>query len=165
MKIALLDVLKKPAYLMACIGTAVLLFDFNCYLMLSLPGSRDEMCVMGVNLNAGNIIFSVVLSSMMAVMVSGLIALIAKKAKQRRIAAASLSGLGMGIGMFTFFCPICAIPLFSVSGISIIAQAFNDFNLMFKIASLVLLSFSLLLLNRRLADESAGCPVPGVKKS
>jgi hypothetical protein len=160
----LLKTLKKPKYLFAFFGSAVLVFDFNYYLMSSLPGTRDEMCVMGVNLNTGNIIFSLTLSILMAVLITGLIALFANKCAQRKIAVASLSGLGMGIGLFTFFCPLCAIPLLSISGISIIAQAFNDFNLAFKIASLAMLGFSLFLLNKHLSDDSVGCALVRAKK-
>ena len=159
----LLTILRKPKYLFAFFGGAMLVFDFNYYLMSTLPGSRDEMCVMGVNLNAGNIVFSILLSMLTAVMITGLIALFAKKAAQRKMAVASLSGLGMGVGIFTFFCPLCAIPLLSISGISIVAQAFNDFNLIFKVLSLALLCSGLLMLNKHLGDESVACAVSKVR--
>jgi hypothetical protein len=159
MKIAILDVLKKPNYLMVCIGTAILVFDFNYYLMSTLPGSRDEMCVMGVNLNAGNMIFSVVLSALMGIMIVGLVELFAKKAQQKKIAEASLSGLGLGVGLFTFFCPVCALPLLSISGLSIVAQAFNDFNWLFKVLSFALIIAGLFMLNRHLGVEGGACAV------
>jgi hypothetical protein len=159
MKLPIFKTLKNPKYLFACIGSAILVFDFNYYLMSTLPGSRDEMCVMGINLNPGNIIFSVVLSVLIAVLITGLIALFVKKAAQRKVELASLSGVGLGLGLFTFFCPICAIPLLSTAGFSVVFQAFNDFNLVFKIVSVGTLLVTLFLLNRHLGDECVQCVV------
>ncbi len=164
MKIALLKVLKQPKYLMTAMGVAVLVFDFNYYLMSTLPGSREEMCVMGVNLNPGNIIFSALLSLMTGIMVAGLFEMFAQKARQKRIAEASLSGLGLGVGLFTFFCPVCAIPLLSISGVSIFAQAFNDFNWLFKVLSFGLIIAGLFMLNRHLGAEGACALSPKRKK-
>jgi hypothetical protein len=159
MKLHILDILKKPKYLFACIGGAVLVFDFNYYLMLKLPGSEDEMCVMGVNLTAGNIIFSILLSLLIAVVITGLLALFVKKRAQRKVELASLSGVGLGLGMFTFFCPVCAIPLLSTAGLSVVFQTFNDFNLVFKIVSIGMLLMTLFFLNRHLGDECVKCKV------
>lgn len=159
MKLNLIKHLRDPKYLLVFFGSAILVFDFNYYLMSTLPGSRDEMCVMGVNLNTENVIFSIVLSLMLAIMVSGFFALFAGKVKQKKLAEAGLSGLGMGIGFFTFFCPVCAIPLLSLSGLSVVAQAFNDFNWVFKVISLVLLCAGLFMLNKHLGMEGGACPV------
>jgi hypothetical protein len=147
----------NPKYAMLTLGVALVVFDFNYYLMSTLPGSRDEMCVMGVNLNAENIIFSVVLSVLTGMLIAGLVALFAKKAAQRKAAMASLSGVGLGVGLLTVFCPICALPLFSIAGASVVFQAFNDYNLIFKAVSLILLGGSLFLLNGQLSDECGEC--------
>jgi len=139
------------------LGVAVVVFDVNYYLMSTLPGSRDQMCMMGVNLNPENIIFSVFLSLLTGVLIAGLLALFAKKSAQRKAAMASLSGVGIGVGLLTFFCPICSLPLFSVVGASVIFEAFNDYNLIFKIVSLALLGGALFLLNRQLSDDCKKC--------
>lgn len=138
-------------------GVALVVFDLNYYLMSTMPGSRNDMCVMGVNLTPGNIAFSVVLSMLTGVLVAGLIALFAKKAAERKAAMASLSGVGLGVGLLTFFCPICSLPLFSVAGASVVFQAFNDYNLIFKVLSVAFLAGALFLLNRQLSDDCKEC--------
>ena len=161
MKAHVVKKLKEPRYLMIFIGSALIFFDFNYYLMSTMPGSRNEMCVMGVNLNPENIAFSIVLSLLTGIMIMGIIAVLAKRVAQRmiakKVALTSLSGVGLGIGLLTVFCPICAIPLFSMFGMSVIFQMFNDYNLVFKIVSLAFIAGSLFMLNRQLADDCAKC--------
>jgi len=156
-KLHLFRKIRHPKYIMLTLGIALVVFDVNYYLMSTLPGSRNQMCVMGVNLNAENIAFSVVLSILTGVLIAGLVALFAKKASERKMAMASLSGVGLGVGLLTFFCPICALPLFSVAGASVIFEAFNDYNLIFKIVSLALLVGALFLLNGQLSDDCKEC--------
>ena len=161
MKVHVLKNLGDIRYLFLFLGVAFLVFDFNYYLMSTLPGSRNEMCVMGINLTAENIIFSVVLSLLTGIVIAGVFAVFARRAAQRRaagkVALTSLSGVGVGVGLLTVFCPICALPLFSMFGMSVFFQLFNDFNLVFKILSLVFLAGSLFLLNRQISDECAEC--------
>ncbi len=157
MKLHIAKTLRDPRYLMLMAGTALVVFDLNYYLMSTLPGSRDQMCVMGINLTPENIIFSAVISLLSGMLLMGLIALFAKKAAQRKAATAGLSGVGLGVGLLTFFCPICAIPLFSISGLSVFFQMFNDYNLIFKIFSLVFLAGAIFLLNGQLADKCRDC--------
>ena len=161
MKAHVLKNLGDIRYLFLFLGVAFLVFDFNYYLMSTMPGSRNEMCVMGINLTAENIIFSLILSLLTGIVIAGVFAVIAKRARQRmaarKVALTSLSGVGLGVGLLTVFCPICAVPLFSMFGLSMVFQMFNDYNLVFKIVSLVFLAGSLLMLNRQLSDECAEC--------
>jgi hypothetical protein len=156
-KLHIVRKIGNPKYLMLMLGIALVVFDLNYYLMSTMPGSRDQMCVMGVNLTPGNIAFSVVLSLLTGMLVAGLIALFAKRAAQRKAAMASLSGVGLGVGLLTFFCPVCSLPLFSIAGAGVIFQAFNDYNLIFKVVSVLFLVGAILLLNSQLSDDCKKC--------
>jgi hypothetical protein len=132
MKVHVIKNLKDIRYLFLFLGVAFLVFDFNYYLMSTMPGSRNEMCVMGINLTAENIVFSLILSLLTGIALAGVFAVIAKRARQRmaakKVALTSLSGVGLGVGLLTVFCP-----------------------------SVAFLAGSLLMLNRQLSDECAEC--------
>lgn len=149
MKLPVFTNLKQPVYLLIFLGVGFIFFDVNYYLMSTLPGSRNEACVMGVNLTPLNIFFSIISSLAIALMVSGIIALLARKGG-KKVAATSLSGVGFGLGAFTLFCPVCALPALTAFGLSLGLDFFNDFNLIIKILSLILLFGGLILLNKQL---------------
>ena len=161
MKVHVIKNLKDIRYLFLFLGVAFLVFDFNYYLMSTMPGSRNEMCVMGINLTAENIVFSVILSLLTGIVLAGVFAVIAKRAKQRmaarKVALTSLSGVGLGVGLLTVFCPICAVPIFSMFGMSVVFQMFNDYNLVFKILSVTFLVGSMVMLNKQLSDDCVEC--------
>lgn len=164
MKLHIFSNLKTPKYLLIFLGSALVLFDLNYYLMSSLPGSRNEMCVMGVNLTAGNILFSIVLSLLTGLLIAGLFGLLAKRGAHKKAALTSLSGVGLGVGALTFFCPLCALPVISIAGLSVVLQLFNDYNLLFKLASLLIIGAALFMMNRQLADDCQECALVPKKK-
>jgi hypothetical protein len=156
-KVPVITNLKKPKYLFLFLGVAFIFFDIGYYIMSKLPGSRNEMCVIGVNLTPVNIIFSFCISILSAVMISGLVALFASKLAKNKAAMSSLSGLGFGLGMLTVFCPLCTLGTISVFGLSLGLEFFNDYNFYIKIASITLLAGSLYLLNRQLKGVCGSC--------
>lgn len=155
--------LRNPKYLFALVGVAFVAFDLSYYLMASLPGNRDEMCIMGANLTPLNIWFSVMLSLMVGVLFAGFWSLIDKKIhlqKQsggKKIAVGSLSGIGAFLGVMTMFCTACTLPVISLFGLSVGLEVFTDNNYIFKIASLVMVLVSIILLNRQLEDKCETC--------
>lgn len=153
----LLAVLRQMKYFFVFSGAAFLFFDISYYLMLSLPGSRDNMCVMGANLTLQNIFFSIFTSLFFALAVVGVFALFQKTFIRNKIAFTSVSGMGFGLGSLTLFCPICALPVFSALGVSLGLDFFNQYNVFFKLLSLALLIFGLYLLNQQLKTECKRC--------
>jgi hypothetical protein len=156
---------KEIKYLLVAMGSAFLVFDLNYYLMLKLPGSRNEMCVMGVNLNAGNVVFSIVLSLLTGILLAGMIAVFAGHVSRNKAALASVTGMGLGIGTFTLFCPICAVPILSIGSASLFFQLFNDYNFVFKLLAVVLVGVALIILNSQLTECEECVYKPKSKKS
>ncbi|MCC7197826.1 hypothetical protein IT413_06585 [Candidatus Peregrinibacteria bacterium] len=157
MKLHLVDQLKKPTYLLTALGIAFVLFDIDYYFMASFPGSRDEMCVMNINLTPGNIIFSILVSLLTGIVIAGLMALLVMRSTQRKTSMAAVSGLGVGLGTLTVFCPVCALPVFAIGGTSVVLELFNQYGVIFKILSLSLLLGTLWYLNKKLDPECLEC--------
>lgn len=145
--------LKKPVFAFIMLGFSFLLFDIHYYLMKNLPGERDLMCVMGGNFTPENITFSILMSLLFGLMVAGIVALFQERSK--KLAIGSLSGFGLLLGSFTVFCTACTLPFISLFGLSIGLGFFTDYNLIFKIASIVLMLVSLYLVNRQLSASCA----------
>lgn len=156
--------LKNPVYLLVFIGFVFLFFDFQYFLMATLPGTKDFMCVDGANLTPLNVIFSLFLSVLVGLMLANIIALFQKNARQKKAALTSVTGVSMGLGALTLFCPICALPVISVFGISLGLDFINDYNLWLKFVSIGMLCVSLVMVNRRLDPKCAVC-VPGEVKA
>lgn len=165
MKFHLLEQLKKPTYLLTALGVAFILFDINYFFMTSLPGSRDEMCVMNINVTPGNIIFSILVSLLTGLVLAGLMSLLVMRSTQRKASMAAVSGLGVGIGALTVFCPVCAIPVFAIGGASVVFELFNQYGVIFKIVSVVLLLGSLWYLNKKLDPDCLECKTYIPKKN
>ena len=149
--------LRHVRYLLIFVGVAFLVFDINYFLMKSLPGSRDEMCVTGANFTPLNIVFALALSALVGLLIAGFVALFTQATGSKKVGLTSLSGIGAGVGMMTVFCTICTIPVISLFGLSIGLEVFTYYGSVFKVASLVSLVMALYLLNRQLKRECAVC--------
>lgn len=150
--------LKKPAYALIMVGTSVLFFDLNYYFMSQLPGTRDNMCVVGAYLTALNVIFGIVLSILAGLMVISMIELF--NVKRRGLAATStLSAIGLFLGTFTMFCTLCTIPVITLFGLSLSLSFFTTYNLIFKAVSLLLILLGLYLINRELSNNCFSCKI------
>ena len=146
-----------PVSLMVFLGAAFIFFDLQYFLMVSLPGTRDNMCVDGANLTPVNIIFSILLSLLVGLMVANLIALFSIQVKKSGAALTSVTGVGMGMGALTLFCPICALPVISVFGFSLGLEFINDFNIWLKLLSIAMLVVSLIMVNKRFSEDCKAC--------
>lgn len=149
--------LKQLKYFLVAVGVAVLMFDISYYVMSTFPGSRNNMCLLGANLTPINIVFSIVLSVMVGIMLAGFISLFAQKYTKNKVKLTSLSGLGFLIGTMSVICTACTLPVISLFGVTIWLDFFTDYELMFKVLSLILMSGSLYLLNRQLKNACAVC--------
>lgn len=152
--------LKQLKYLLAAVGVAVLMFDVSYYAMSVLPGSRNNMCVMGANLTPVNILFTLVLSAMIGILVAGLVALITQKYLKNRMALTSLSGLGFLVGTLSVICTACTLPVISLFGLTIWLDFFTRQEILFKVLSLGMMAVALFLLNRQMKNACAACALP-----
>ncbi len=149
--------LKNPVNLLIMLGSSLIFFDINYYAMANLPGSRDLACVMGAGLHFWNIIFSIAISLMLGFLVSGMIDLYRQKSS--KVVTGSISGIGLIFGTLTVFCTACTIPVISIFGAAISLSFFTDYEIWFKIASLILMSYGLYRLNKQLIGECEVCKV------
>lgn len=139
------------------LGVAVLVFDFNYYLMSTMIGSRNHACVMGANLTTANIIFSGIFSVLCGALGAGVVALY----RQRRgvMKSSAISGIGMILGIFTMFCTACTFPIISLFGLSFGVGFFTDYSITFQILSLALLGYGMFTLNRQLDGVCERCVI------
>lgn len=135
------------------------LFSANYYLIATLPGSRNYMCVLGANLTPFNITFAALLSLMTALLVAGFVSLYQIKRSKQKIAIGSFSGTGVAVGVLTTFCTFCTIPVITLFGIGVSLSVFTFYALYFKIGSLILLSLSIWLLNKQLSELCNFCTI------
>lgn len=166
MKIPILKNLSNPVHALIALAIGLTFFSINFALMAKLPGEVDNMCVIGGGLNAGNLIFTGILSVLLGIFAAGLLALFTKTKTKKSAAITALSGTGFVIGTFTVFCAVCTIPAISLFGLSTILGFFNYYNLAIKIISIIIVSLGLFFLNRQLANHCDRCVVAQeVKKS
>lgn len=150
----LLKEYKNPSMWLVGFATGLLVFDVQYFTMANFPGTRNEMCVMGANLTPLNIVFALLLSTMIALLIIGFIQLFKKKLEQKKVLASSVSTtFGLLIGVFSSFCTLCTLPVLSLSGLSVGLEFFTEYQAVFKIISLLLLGAALLQLNKQLKDQ------------
>lgn len=155
MNLAVFKILSRPNYIFTMIGASFLFFDLNYYVMATLPGTRDLMCVIGAGLNFWNIVFTIILSLLFGIMLAGAIELYKKK--KSRIVIGSLSGVGLFLGTMTLFCTACTIPVFTVFGAAISLSFFTTYQIVFKALSILAMLWGLNLLNKQLNNECKVC--------
>lgn len=148
----ILKVLKDPVRVIVGLGVAFLFFDLQYYLMSTLPGEVDQMCVVGGDLTTLNVIFAGVMSLLTGLMVAGVMALYSQR-RSTMVGGGALSGLALLVGTFTVFCTTCTIPVVSFLGLSVGLTVFTDFNLEFKIVSFILMLCGIYLLNRQINES------------
>jgi len=140
---------------MLMLGFFFIFFDLQYLIMSRLPGSVNEMCVMGGGLTASNIIFALVISLLGGLSVSGLFQTFSMR--QMSFGALSVSSAGAAIGTLTVFCTACTIPVISLFGLGIGISFFTTYNIWFKSISLALMIFGLYQLNKQLKGECERC--------
>ncbi len=155
MNIPIIKKLLNFISLLITLSVSLIVFNINYYLMANLPGLKDNMCVIGAGLTPLNIIFSIILSVMAGIFVAALIELF--KQRRAKLVDASVSGIGLVAGILTIFCTWCTIPVISLFGISFSLSIFVDYNLAFKIISILLMFTGLYLLNKQLKKDCLVC--------
>lgn len=140
------------------IGFGLIFFDINYYLMTTLPGTRDNMCMIGAGFTFWNVFFSIVLSFLIGVLIAGMIVLF-KQNKPKKMSAGTLSGAGMFLGMLSVFCVWCTVPVISLFGLSMSLSFFMNYSVYVKVISIVLMVVGLHYLNKQLEQECAVCRI------
>lgn len=139
------------------IGVSFLMFDLNYYFMSTFPGARDFMCVIGGNLTPLNIIFAIFLSLMTGILIAGIVELF--RLRSKKLAASSVTGLGLFLGILTMFCAACTIPVITIAGFSIGISFLTTYNLIIQISSMILMLLALYLVNQQLNDACVVCKI------
>lgn len=152
---SLASVVYTPVSFFVFFGTAFLFFDIQYLIMSQLPGTLNEMCVMGAGLNLTNMLFALFTSILMGLLGGGVFLLY--QVKKFSLPAVTSSGFGALLGMLTIFCPVCTFPLISLFGISIGMTFFTAYGLFLKILSLIFIGFGLFELNRQLRGACRRC--------
>lgn len=160
----LLKIHTRPVHYLYTLTLAALIFDGYYLVMTRLPSVGDvPACTIGGALTTENLLFSAFLSLITALMIAGMIRLYFLRKNIEKIggglASSSMAGLGFIVGFFTVFCALCTIPIISVFGLAIGLGFFTTYNLTFKIISLALMLFSLILLDRQLNRACDNCKV------
>jgi len=151
MNFEILKLLRKTSYFFVALGVTFLMFDIAYYVMTTLPGSRNEMCVIGAGFNTVNIVFSVVISFLSALLTVGILEVgMSKK-------SASTSGFGVLIGSLTVFCTACTLPVISLFGFSISLLFFTTYADFLKVVSLVLIFIALYIVNGQIQNKCNIC--------
>jgi len=149
--------LKQLKYFFIFVGVAALMFDISYYVMSTLPGSRDSMCVVGANITPLNIGFTAIMSLLIGILMVGFIALFAQNYAKNKAGLTSLSGMGMLVGTMSVICTACTLPVISLFGFSIWLDFFTDYEVLFKVLSFGMIAASLYLLNQQLKNECKLC--------
>lgn len=150
--------LKNPRHWVIFGFTFGLLFYANYYLMAHLVGERDLMCVMGAGLTPFNLFFAFVMSVMAGFLVVGVV----QNSKNRatsQVKVGSTSFLGLGLGTLTSFCTLCSLPALTLFGSSVSLGFITEYEVYFKLLSIVLLAVGLYLVNRELKEGCKRCVV------
>ncbi|PIR55220.1 hypothetical protein COU74_02345 [Candidatus Peregrinibacteria bacterium CG10_big_fil_rev_8_21_14_0_10_36_19] len=151
MNLAIFSLLKKTSYLFVALGVTFLMFDLAYYVMTTLPGSRNEMCVIGAGFTTLNIVFSVVMSFLSALLTVGILEVGMSKR------SVSTSGLGVLLGSLTVFCTACTLPVISLFGFSLSLLFFTTYADILKVVSMVLIFIALYIVNGQVQNKCNIC--------
>lgn len=156
MNLLVLKNLLVPTYFLVMLGSSLVYFDMNYYLMNKLPGSRNFMCLEAGNITTGNVIFVVTLSVLFGLVMANVIALIGKK-RAKLTTSSSVTGFGVIVGTLTVFCTICTLPFLSFTALGAIFSLFATYNIFFKLFSIKMMLGGLYLINRQLVQNCEMC--------
>ena len=137
---------SAPAAILA-ISTALIIFNINYWMMANLPGFKNLTCAIGAGLNPVNIAYSITISLLAGILIGNLPQFI----KIRSMKSSAGGFTGVALGGFTIFCPLCTLPAISLFGFSISLSFFTTYDIWIKALSLVLMIWSLFIINRKLS--------------
>lgn len=156
-KFPIFGLLKKPYSLALFAVVFGILFWFNYYLMVHLVGSRDMMCVMGAGFTPFNMTFAFLMSSMAGLMAVGFFENLRNRTALSRVKVGSTSVLGLTMGTLTSFCTLCSLPALSLFGSSVSLGFFTEYEIYFKVISLVLLGIGFYVVNKEVKEGCKRC--------
>lgn len=160
-KLPILNLLDNWTHIGIFSATFISIFSFNYYLMTHLPGERDLMCVLGAGLTRFNLLFAFLMSLIAGFVVVGFVQNLKNRsvAKRLDLKSGSTSLIGIFLGTLTTFCTFCSLPVISLFGFSVGLSFFTDYEVYFKIISLLLLAGSFYYVNRELLKGCSRCVV------
>lgn len=154
----LLKSLKKPTNLFYAIGSAFLIFDLSFYAMITLPGTKNNTCILGGNFTTQNAIFSIILSICLGIIISGMITLFKQKQTNSKTKVASITGIATILSGGTMFCSICTLPILTLIGLGTFFYFFLEYSIIIQLISLGMIIFSMHLLSQQLEGNcKLGC--------
>jgi len=161
----LLVAFKKRNNIFLFICSFLVLYGLNYLVMKSLPGTNGFQCLPH-SMNAKNVIFSVIMSTIMAVFIVGMKELLTlkKNTLQQTVSGVSIFSVSGIIGFFTIICPICTLGVVSLFGVSFGLNFLLDFNIQIKIISILLMIFGIYWINGQLAQDCKICNFVNKKK-
>lgn len=127
--------------------------------MATLPGARNEQCVIGAGLNAGNIAFAILISVLAGMVIAGLWLVARKKFLSSGLPTVSLSSIGMVFGILTGFCTLCALPALSLFGVSLSLGFVTDHAVLVRLISISLLIAALYRVDTQVRGQCSRCVV------
>ncbi len=141
--------------MLVAIAVAGAFFALNIYTIKNLPGAGDLYCSIGDAYTPTNVLFSAIISLSAGVMAAGIYQLFQIRKTVAVLKSSSTTVLGLVTGFFTAFCTACTLPFITVFGASISLTFISEYEIEFKLLSLVLMFLGLYLLNNQLK----GCEV------
>lgn len=153
----LFDLLNQRKFLALFLLVSGGFFALNYRLIARLPGGGNLACEIGGGLTPENLTFTFVLSAMVGLLVMGLTGLFSQKKAKLGWKTGSSSTLGMAVGILTTFCSLCTLPLLSLFGLGVVFSFITEYEFWFKGLSLILLGWSVYLLNRQLKEQCQRC--------
>ena len=145
----ILENLKTPHNAIVALATALALLNLNYWMMTNLPGFKDLSCAIGAGLTPLNISYSIVISILSGVLAGNLSSFIQLKS----IKSSATGFAGLTLGNLTIFCPLCTLPALSLFGFSISLSFFTTHDLLIKSLSLIMICWSLLIINKKLSCQ------------
>lgn len=149
----LLDVLKYKFWHWVVI--TLILFLFQMYLMIYLPGEVDLMCVERGYFTIQNILYAVILSLVLSLLFVSSFSIV-RSSKSYGVFSFGISGVSAIFLTLTSFCTICTWPIVTLLGVSIGLSGFSIYNLEIKIVTLILVCLGLGLVEYR---SKVGCKI------
>lgn len=143
-----LKLLKKKVNLLILFAIALPFFSINFYLLKNLPANIGLACSIGAYFTPQNLIYSAIYGVLLAILIIGTVEIFRRKISSLNIA--STGALSVTIVTLTTICTLCVLPALSLFGINLSLAVFTTYNFYFKIMALIILIFSILLIELNL---------------
>lgn len=147
---------KNRNHLLGLITAFVVIFDLSLLVLWRTPGGPNNACMIGGNFTTGNILFSMVMSLLLAINVVGLVEVVRMKQKKDSAKIASLGSVGLLLWIGSTMCLACYLPLITIFGASFSLSFFYSYSGLLKVISLVVGVVAVWMVNRQIVDGCFG---------